>query len=300
MIALGIAVSACIWALAAQWEQVRSAWSELTAGNVAGTVAAGAIASVLPMLAWRALLADAGSRLPLGSAARVYFLAQLGKYVPGSVWAVVAQVDLAREFDVPARRSAAVSLMHLALAILTGLVAAAVTLPLVFSGGGDFWWVFLLLPVLAVAVHPRVVGLLFDRVMRVLRRPAEPLRLSMRGLAVALWWSLLSWLFYGLHFWLLVRDLGPEGGTVRGLILSVGGFAFSWVVGFLVVLAPAGAGVREVALTLVFASVLSPGAAVMAALLSRLALTAVDLLLAGAAVVAAVQRRRHTSVRPAG
>ena len=54
------------------------------------------------MLAWRALLADLGSPLPVRVAMRVLFLGQLAKYLPGStVWAVVAQTELAHDYDVP-------------------------------------------------------------------------------------------------------------------------------------------------------------------------------------------------------
>ena len=82
------------------------------------------------MLAWRALLADLGSPLPLPAAIRVMFVGQLGKYVPGAVWAVAAQVELARDYDVPRRRSATASLVGMATTLVVGLVAAGVTLPL--------------------------------------------------------------------------------------------------------------------------------------------------------------------------
>jgi uncharacterized membrane protein YbhN (UPF0104 family) len=66
----------------------------------------------------------------------------------------------------------------------------------------------------------------------------------------------------------------------------MGIFGLAWVAGLLFVVVPAGAGVREVILVVGLASVLSSGAALAVALLSRVLLTVTDLVLAGAAVAA--------------
>ncbi|MDT5034935.1 MAG: glycosyltransferase 2 family protein, partial [Micromonosporaceae bacterium] len=69
---------------------------------------------------------------------------------------------------------------------------------------------------------------------------------------------------------------------------AVGGFAFAWSAGFLVVIAPAGAGVRDLLLIATQSPVLSVGPATAVTLVSRAAMTGGDLLLAG---LAAITRR---------
>ncbi|MHB8451104.1 MAG: hypothetical protein ACYDAQ_11740, partial [Mycobacteriales bacterium] len=54
-------------------------------GGALGLTLLGTGATVLP---WRAVLADLGSPLSVRPAVRVYFLGQLGKYLPGSLWPV--------------------------------------------------------------------------------------------------------------------------------------------------------------------------------------------------------------------
>ena len=54
------------------------------------------------------------------------------------------------------------------------------------------------------------------------------------------------WLLLGVHAWILLRQIVP--GSSISWPLATGVFALAWLVGFLVVLAPAGAGVREVAI----------------------------------------------------
>src|SRR5450830_1136857 len=67
------------------------------------------------MLSWRALFAGEGSDVPsLRASAQIYYIGQLGKYVPGSVWAVVAQSELGVEHRISRSRSAVVALGALA------------------------------------------------------------------------------------------------------------------------------------------------------------------------------------------
>jgi hypothetical protein len=143
----------------------------------------------------------------------------------------------------------------------------------------DFRWAFLAVPVLLALLHPRVVNAAAGRLLRLTGRPPLERPLSARAVAVAMVWALLSWVLFGAQVWLLAIRLGAPTG--RGLVVAVGGFALAWSAGFLMVLAPAGAGVREVLLVASLAAVLSVGAATAVALVSRVLMTVGDLVLAG-------------------
>ena len=107
---------------------------------------------------------------------------------------------------------------------------------------------------------------------------------------MALGWAMASWLLYGTQVWLLAVRLGaPEG---RAVLLAVGGYAFAWCVGFLIVLAPAGAGVREVLLVALLAPVVGTAGATAVALVSRVVMTVGDLVMAGVAAVAGRRAER--------
>ena len=90
------AVGLAVYGLVSQWAQVQAALGKLDGWDVAGAAVCAIAGLGCMMLAWRALLADLGSPLPLPAAIRVMFVGQLGKYVPGAVWAVAAQVELAQ------------------------------------------------------------------------------------------------------------------------------------------------------------------------------------------------------------
>ncbi len=274
------------YAVAREWTSVRAALGSLGILPVAAALLSVLAGLFALMMAWRRLLAALGSPLPVRAAARIMFIGQLGKYLPGSVWPVLAQMELGHTYHVPRHRSASASVLIMLLSLLTGLLTALVALPFV-AGSTPYLWAFLAAPVLLVLLHPRVLNRALDRLLRLARQPALETPLTGRAMVASLAWAFASWILFGLQIWLLATRLGaPEGKTA---LLAVGGFAFAWSVGFLVVFAPAGAGVREVLLVAALGPVLGAGAATAVALVSRVLMTAGDLLTAGSA--AAVSRR---------
>jgi uncharacterized membrane protein YbhN (UPF0104 family) len=282
LVALGFGA----WAVAGQWEAVRAGFARLSWTALPLSVIAVVAALGGGMMTWRALLADLGSPLPPRPAAKVFFVGQLGKYIPGSLWPVVAQMEMGRELGVPRSRSAAAFFLTMPVQLGSGLLVSAVTLLAALPGSAaPYAWVFLLVPVLAVALEPRVVNAVIGFGLRRLGR--EPLErpLTRRGMLTALGWALLGWTAYGLHLAAILHDLGPSGPAAA--VFSIGAFALSWCLGIMTFVVPAGAGVREVAMVAVLAPVLDRGSAITAALCSRIVIVLGDLLCAGAAGLAA-------------
>lgn len=229
---------------------------------------------------WQVVLAGLGSSLPVTVAGRIFFIGQLGKYVPGSVWPVLMQMELGAARKVPRAKSASASILTMLLSLLTGLVTAFVTLP--FSAHStQYLWIFLAAPVLIGCLHPRVLNALLRLAFKLARRPALDEPLTGRVLAHALAWSFAAWLCNGLQIWILTAKLGAPPG--RAALLALGGFAFAWCVGFVVIFASAGIGIREVLLIAALSPMIGAGAATAVALVSRVVTTASDLIVAGAA-----------------
>ncbi len=159
-------------------------------------------------------------------------------------------MELGRDYKVPRRSSGAAVAIFMLLVLGTGLLVAAIALPLL---GGDalhrYWWVLLLLPVAAAGLYPPVLNRGLATLLRLARREPMPNPLSLPGVLRAVGWGLAMWLLYGIHVWVLARMLGAGG--VGLLPRSIGAFAAAWCVGFLVVIAPAGGGAREAALIVV-------------------------------------------------
>jgi uncharacterized membrane protein YbhN (UPF0104 family) len=293
---LAVAVGLAVYGLASQWTQVHADLAKLAGYDVAGAALCVIAALGCMMLAWRALLADLGSPLPLPAAIRVMFIGQLGKYVPGAVWAVAAQVELARDYDVPRRRSATASLVAMATTLVVGLVAAGVTLPLTSANAvRHYWWVLAITPLAVACLYPPVIKFALDLVLKVARRPPLEKSVSLGGMALALGWTTLGWLCYGAHAWLLISEFAGHGGHV--LALSLGAYALAWSVGFLIIFVPGGIGAREIALIAVLAPVMSSASALVVALASRVVTTVGDLVWAGVGLAIGRAQSRATKAQ---
>lgn len=290
------AVALLVVTLHSEYADVRARLGELHAWAVVLTLVTAVVGSVFSMLSWRALLGDLGSALPVTAAARVFFLGQLGKYIPGSVWSVLGQIELARAHEVPRTRSAAAAAVALVVSVLSGLLVAAALLPaLAGHAAAHYWPAFLALPVALVLLLPPVLNAVLQRLLRLARRAPLAQPVSGRGIVTAVGWSLLTWLSWGVGIWALARDEGS--GSAQALGVCVGAFALAWVAGFLVLVVPAGAGVREAVLVAVLGSALAlpSGAPLLLSLVSRLALTVSDVLL-GLAVLPTARGPRRLDV----
>lgn len=282
--------------VAREWDEVRVGLRELDAPSLAGSLAAVLAGLVGAMMSWRAVLIGLGSRLPVPAAARVFFLGQLGKYVPGSVWPVVAQAELSQEYGVPRARAGIASLTQMLVGLVVGVVVAGIALATSSPEAlARYWWLLPVAAAGALVLVPRVFTRLCGLAARLARRPA-PEAVDGRTLLSASAWGLVMWLAFGLHLYLLVRAGSAGSDSPPTLFLaSTGGYALAWVVGFVIVFLPAGAGAREAALVLALAPVLPRSDALAFALVSRFLMLVGDGLTAGVAVLAA---RRHRSTAP--
>jgi uncharacterized membrane protein YbhN (UPF0104 family) len=288
-----IAIGLLAAAVANQWSSVRAQATDLSVGWEALGLAAVLVGLFCAERSWQALLADLGSSLPTRAGIRVFFLSQLGKYVPGSVWPVLAQMELGRTYRVPRRRSAAAAMVTLALSVAAGAIVTVVALPF---GTADAFrragWLLLVLPVLAVALHPPIFRSLLNRVLRLARRGPLEDSFTRAGELKALGWAVAGWLCLGVQCWAIVRDVG--GTEARLFPLSVGAFAAAWTAGFLVVLAPAGLGVREGVLIAFLGGPLGVPKATVVAICSRLLMSLGDAIWAGLALFASRGSRQVT------
>ena len=273
---LVLIVGCCAYGVVREWPEVRPSLARLHVYSLAGSLMAAIAASACMMLAWRAVLADLGSRLPVLTAARVTFISQLGKYVPGAIWSFAAHVELGHDYEVPRRRGAASVLVSVAVAVAVGLLIAAITLPLVSPAvARRYVLVLLAVPVIAVCLAPPVLSRLIGLGLRLCRQPPLEQPVSWRGLGIVLAWTTAGWLFLGLQVWLLVADVARDG--VRSLLLSLAAYALACSLALLLVVFPNGIGARELILVAALAPLLPSGPALAVALVARLVATVSDL-----------------------
>lgn len=272
-------------ALVRNWDQFRSLHVTLTIGPgwIAASVLMVFLTYIMQVESWRRILAGWGQRLGFRAAARVWSLANLGRYVPGKVWSVAGLVVLAQQAGVDAGPAAASAFVLQAISLGTGAAVVAAVAP----GSAPP----LRLAAAGLAAVLTIVVLVWPPTARRLGRlvtataPLEPLRPTAVFTGAVL--TVLSWGTYGAAFWMLTRGLVPE--TPLPLTAAIGAFTLGYILGVLALFAPGGVGVRELVLIGLLAPFLGSGGAVAVSVASRLVLTVLE---ATAALVTLPLRHR--------
>ena len=232
----------------------------------------------------RLLGADPGMRDTL----HWYFLGQLGKYVPGTLWPIVGRAEMARRGGVARSAAYGSVVLTLGATYLAAILVVIGFLPFAGeNGAGDQWWVLLLLPIGLAVLHPAVLTRGKAVAERVVRRPIDVLIPTWRDSVLLVLRHAPAWFCIGTASWLVARAFDPHVGWAELMVPGV----LSWIIGFVVVPVPGGIGVREAAFTATAVS-LDPGIAATVAVVSRLVFMLVDA--GGALLATAVLRRRST------
>ncbi|WP_345751203.1 lysylphosphatidylglycerol synthase domain-containing protein [Microbacterium rhizophilus] len=303
---LAIALGFAAWFVASRWPEIVAALARLPLWALLVALLACAVYVALTLQSWRGILHDLGHPIGIRPAVALFGVSQLGKYIPGGVWNIAAAADLGRAHGIPARHSVAAMTLALLISLVSGVGIGALGFVLAPTPAlADWAWLMWFGVPLLVLLVPPVMNRLIGFAWRLLR--LEPLdgsiagrtggTLSTRGVGAATAWAALAWVVAGIAVAVLAIGLGAPA-TWHTVVQCIGGYALAWVIGFLFVIAPAGAGVRELVLAAALAGTLASAEIVTLVLLSRLLLTAVDLGFAAAgAVETRIARRRMGAAR---
>ncbi len=294
-VALAIAVAVTI-AIRSQWSEVRRTFSELSWLSLAGSMVLVVLGMGAVVRAWQHVLAELGRPIRAVDASRFYLVGQLGKYLPGSVWSFVLQMELARRAGVPRATGFVAVLVTVGLSTASALTVGLLGLPALFSYSALIAWVVLAaVPAALVCAYPPVLTRLVNLALKAFRRAPLTATLTFRGVASCFGWCMASWVLYGVSLWLLASNQSIPG--VGGLLECVGALALAMTAGVLAVIAPSGIGIREAVIVAALTPYMDAGAALGLALASRLVFTVAEIALGlGAAVSGAITlRRSHRS-----
>lgn len=272
-----------ILAAARSWTDVRTALARMTTLELVLSELLVLVGLAVSVLTWQAALRELGCKVRLRSASKIYLVGQLGKYLPGSVWALIAQMELARKAGVPRAQGVGASIVAIGVNVVTGLAIGLAVVPSALPGAA--WETITLLTMLALgacALSPPILTRLVNVLLGIAKRPAMKRDVSWRGVVTMTGWSVSSWICYGGSLFVLALAVGAPFG--QSLPLCVAGMALAMTLGFLVVLAPSGIGVREGVMVAALAPVLDQPEALAVALVARLLFTIADLIAATAVI----------------
>ncbi len=271
-------------ALGFGWLWLRDDWHEVVAAM--GTVGVGSwVLAVVAVLAglvltgfvWLRCLRRFGHEVPQLPGLSVFFVGQLGKYIPGSVWSLGAQAQMAVRYGIPARTTVVAGLVFLGWNVVTaGFVASAGVLAGLAGTSVPSWLALVGLGASLVCMTPPVVNAAGSWAAGGGRR----LALTWADCLAVVAMLMVTWSLYGLA----LHAVSPEPvDSAYGVGAAMVAFTAAYAVGVVVILAPAGLGAREAVLTLLLTPYLGVAGAAAAALLTRVVHTVADFGIAGVA-----------------
>lgn len=284
LVLLLVTGSFIVWALRGQWSELQASASVV---HVQWRWVGAASAMVLCVYAlliqsWRMLLQSWGGALPYATAARIWTIANLGRWIPGKIWSVGALSVMAAQEGVsgPAAAGAAVlgTLLNIGAGFGIAVVMGASALDAVYPGFRSAAITASIGFALGIVLLPYLLPPVLAWVSR--RRDGPPLNRPLTALTLwtATGMNAAAWVGYGIAFALFARGVTPQITGDWPLFIAV--FAASYLIGYLVLFAPGGLGFREAALTvfLVGVGAAGQGDAVILGVTSRVWLTVLEIL----------------------
>jgi uncharacterized membrane protein YbhN (UPF0104 family) len=276
VVGIGLAVAAvtlCVIALVDAWPTVSEAISHADAGWLVVAMVASVLSMTGLAVLWHQVLLAFDRRWPLGKVTAWYFAGELGKYLPGGIWPVVGRGELARRGGVARSTAYATTLLSLALMCVGAAIACGLLAPFLALNGGGIglaWLLLLLIPLGVVFAHPVVSRPFFGALAKLTKGRVDLTPPSFGRMLSLLVTGTPTWLLVGAASCAITEALGYDQQPARVAFAAI----VAWIVGFLAVPVPAGAGIRE----LIFVALcgLDAGPAVAVAAIARLMLMLTD------------------------
>jgi hypothetical protein len=299
-------IGAALWyaaaAVAGQWGEVRNQFAGLNPRwTLVGAASALVLVTyVLLIEVWRVVLRGWGGRLAFPAAVHVWFVSNLGKYVPGKVWQIAALSAMAQRRGLsPVAATGAALLVNLANVASGAVLVLAAGAPGLAGGAGRGPLAAAALGLLVLLVcAPLALPWVGRRLGRLLDRPLDWPRLPAGALVAATAGTAAAWALYGVAFRLFSDSIRPGTAGAAGMWVAV--YTASYLAGYLTPAAPGGIVIREVVLVrgMVALGLAPEVGAWLVALASRLWLTVLEI--APAAIALAVAAARGARTRAGG
>lgn len=203
---------------------------------------------------WRRVLAQLGASVAFGSAAHVWFVSNLGKYVPGKIWQVSAMTVMLGKLGVSLPAAGASAIVMTIANVATGFAIVLLTSATTVRqlAGGSAGVIAATAGLLLCLVAAPLIARQWNRLATRLGRDQLSITVPFSAIWIAIVGCAISWLLYGVAFKLFVQAiLGPSTAPTSAFVTA---YTTSYLIGYLTLFAPGGIGAREI----VLASVLMP------------------------------------------
>ncbi|MEO0083366.1 MAG: lysylphosphatidylglycerol synthase domain-containing protein [candidate division WOR-3 bacterium] len=231
---------------------------------------------LLAAYTWQRNLFMLKENISLITAVRINALATLPKYAPGKVWGILGKVYLAKKEGITEQASVISISLETILVLLGGVILFLLTASPVVKGKISYTYYLFIIPICLIITYPKILIGITNFFLRIFKRPLITFMPKYLQIIELLTLYTLSWVLQGIGIYFLIKSFYPI--ALNKVLLIAGLHAFSWVIGFVSIITPAGLGIKEGIFSYFLKFIFPSGIAILIALLVRIWATIAELL----------------------
>jgi uncharacterized membrane protein YbhN (UPF0104 family) len=227
--------------------------------------------------AWKRILSYFREKISLRQSIQIIAYALLGKYLPGKVWAIFGRIYLAKEIGIAERHSALSVVIETAYLLISALALFVISLFFYPSLLAKTYLLLILIPITIIMLVPSIFNRVVNFLLARIKQAPVDFRVGLKQALVLFLLYLSAWIVAGIGLYSLIISFYPLGW--KALFIFPGAFSLSWIIGFIVIFAPGGLGVREGLFALLIAPIVPEALNIVISLISRIWITISEILI---------------------
>ena len=228
---------------------------------------------------WCKLLEYMGHRLSYHDAWYIFYIGNLGRYIPGKVWTVAGMAYLAGKAGIPVTIAGTSAVCAHAYSLLSTFVF----LPIFFIFKGSesenlmfLWFLPVFFILMVIFIFPGNLERVLNAVLKKFGKSTVNIGITTLSALKTAGFYFLLWLLFGIAFWIFVSAVVGFGQV--NPFYAAGTWAIAYLIGYLAFFAPGGLGVREGIMVFLLMNILPVGVCIVIAGFSRLIVTIIEIL----------------------
>jgi len=278
------------------WNQVKDASFTFEAYPLVLSTLIFAFSYFIQIWAWYLITLKLNIAISFRETLESWFYSQLGKYLPGKVWLLLSRFYF---YESKGKSKKAISIaLYFETVTIIGAACLIFLAALIFhnekwpiSPWGQSLWLFPLLLLGFVSLHPRVLQKIINWVLIRFKREPLSLSISYSDILWILFVCIISWIVGGVGFYFFVNSVYPV--APQTILFLTGALAISSTLGLIALFAPGGLGVREGALVYILSFMMATPVAVIISVLTRIWMTLIEIGLIGVVYLLRQLRKRE-------
>jgi len=205
---------------------------------------------------------------------RLFNLTNIGRYIPGRLWSIIGFVYYSGEYGISPKRAAVATIIN---EVASKTAALSVGLLYFIFSNEYSHFLPIMLAVLAldfVIIYPKTLNRVANAILKLMKKQPVEIDFSYAAVLKICGMYVIVWLFHSIAFYVLIAaitKIGPVNPLQFAAILPL-----CWIIGYLVIFAPGGIGVREAMLVVMLGRFMPQEVALIIAIVQRIWFTLVE------------------------